>query len=146
MAKGTWIVIGVIVALVVIGGVLWYVNQETLQSCEVSVVDVRMGSVGVKSATLDVVFEINNPSDSTAYLDEIEYEVYINDVNVGDGDVEQRISIPAHQTKQIDSKFVLEYADVGSAVANAIKTGQAKYYVEGTASFGNTKVPIKFVA
>ncbi|HIH40071.1 MAG TPA: LEA type 2 family protein [Halobacteria archaeon] len=146
MAKGTWIVIGIIVALVVIGGVLWYVNQETLQNCEVSVVDVRMGSIGIKSATLDVVFEINNPSDSTAYLDEIEYEVYINDVNVGDGDVEQQISIPAHQTKRIDSKFVLEYADVGSAIANAVRTEQAEYYVEGTASFGNTKVPIKFVA
>jgi len=146
MAKGTWIVVGIIVALVVIGGVLWYVNQETLQNCEVSVVDVRMGSVGVRSATLDVVFEIYNPSDSTAYLDEIEYEVYINDMNVGDGEIDQRISIPANQTKRIDSKFVFEYEDVGSAIANAVRTGQAKYYVEGTASFGNTKVPIKFVA
>jgi len=146
MAKGTWIAIGVIVVLLVIGGALWYVNQEAIGKCEVSVVDVRMGSVGVRSATLDVVFDIYNPSDTTAYLDEIDYDVYINDVHVGDGEVEQRISIPANQTKTIDSKFVLEYEDVGSAVTSAIRTGQAEYYVEGTASFGNTEVPIKFVA
>ncbi|BDC36448.1 LEA type 2 family protein [Candidatus Methanoliparum sp. LAM-1] len=146
MAKGRWIVVGIIVVLLVIGGVLWYFNKEALQSCEVSVVDVRVGSIGAKSATLDIVFEIYNPSNNTAYLDEIEYDVYINDVHIGDGDVEERIIIPANQTKKIDSKLVLEYEDVGSAITNAIRTGQAKYNVKGTASFGNTTVDIKFAA
>jgi LEA14-like dessication related protein len=148
MAKGTWIALGIIVILIVAGIAFYATKEKAMQSCEVSVTDIRLGNIGLTGADVKVVFEIRNLGDTTATMDKIDYKVYGNGTLLGEGEVIKRLDIPPAGVKTADTSFSFKYADVGQAIQTAIREGAMDWEVKGTSYLhtptGDVKVPLKF--
>ncbi|MGB9728090.1 MAG: LEA type 2 family protein [Nitrososphaeria archaeon] len=87
-----------------------YVKREALRACEISLADVRVKSVGLTSASLEIVFRIYNPNRVTATLDRADYSVYANGIYLGEGHITGKVDVPANNTVTIVSPFDLSYS------------------------------------
>ncbi len=139
----------IIVVLAILGSFLHFHREiekrKALQSCELSLEDVQVVGVGLKSAELNIIFKIYNPNDITATLDKIEYSVYGNEMYVGDGKISERIDIPAHSQRLVKTQFTLYYSGAIDLMWSAIRKGEVSWRVSGTAwidtPFMTMKIP-----
>jgi len=124
----------VVIAVVVVGILIFsgfyvfseYQKRVALQNCEISLADVRVASIGLTSAKLEVVLRIYNPNDVTATLDRIDYELYSNGEFLGNGEFIRRVEIPPHSSKLVSSYFTLDYTGALKTVWSAIKKGMLR--------------------
>jgi len=129
----------VVIAVVVVGILIFsgfyvfseYQKRVALQNCEISLADVRVASIGLTSAKLEVVLRIYNPNDVTATLDRIDYELYGNGEFLGNGEFIRRVEIPPHSSKLVSSYFTLDYTGALKTVWSAIKKGDVVWKIKG---------------
>ncbi|NJE79436.1 LEA type 2 family protein [Thermococcus sp. GR4] len=132
MGKG---LVAVVVIILLLGGVYVFYEYEkraALQNCEIMLSNVRVESIGLTGATLEVVFRIYNPNDVTATLDRIDYELYGNGEFLGYGYVDRSVDIPAHSIRYVSSEFTLDYGGALKALWSALKSGDVEWRVKGT--------------
>ena len=82
------------------------------KSFNISIVNVRITGIGLTGANLEIVFNIRNPSGMAATLDQLDYKIYGNNIYLGDGKINNAISVPARSNKIVSSSFVLNYSSV----------------------------------
>ena len=131
----------VVIAVVVVGILIFsgfyvfseYQKRVALQNCEISLADVRVASIGLTSAKLEVVLRVYNPNDVTATLDRIDYELYGNGEFLGNGEFIRRVEIPPHSSKLVSSYFTLDYTGALKTVWSAIKKGDVMWRIKGVA-------------
>lgn len=141
-----------IVAIIIIVGVFFIATQllqrEAMQNVELSLSDVQIRNIGLSSATLEVYINMYNPNNGiTATLDRMDYSVYANGNNLGNGQITQRVDIPPQGTKTVSSAFQVSYAGTLRAVWSALTGGgNIKWNLKGTAYFdtplGTLNIPI----
>jgi len=135
-AMGKGIVAVVIVGILLLGGFYIfseYEKREALKNCEISLADVRIVSIGLTSAKLEVVLRIYNPNDVTATLDHIDYELYGNGEFLGNGEFIRRVDIPPHSSRLVSSYFTLDYTGALKAIWSALKKGDIMWKIKGVA-------------
>ena len=131
----------IVIAVVVVGILIFggfyvfseYQKRVALQNCEISLANVRVVSIGLTSAKLEVVLRIYNPNDVTATLDRIDYELYGNGEFLGNGEFIRRVEIPPHSSKLVSSYFTLDYTGALKTVWSAIKRGDVMWKIKGIA-------------
>nr|WP_240923465.1 LEA type 2 family protein [Thermococcus sp. 18S1] len=131
---GKWL--GAIVVVVILLGGLYvyseYEKRAALQNCEITLSDVRVASIGLTGAKLEIVFRIYNPNDVTATLDRIEYELYGNGEFLGYGYIDRSVDIPARSIRYVSSEFTLDYGGALKTIWSALKRGDVDWRVKGT--------------
>lgn len=135
-AMGKGIAGVVIVSILLLGGFYIfseYEKREALKNCEISLADVRVVSIGLTSAKLEIVLRIYNLNDVTATLDRIDYELYGNGEFLGNGEFMRRVDIPPHSSKLVSSYFTLDYTGALKTVWSAIKKGDVVWKIKGVA-------------
>jgi len=131
----------IVIAVVVVGILIFggfyvfseYQKRVALQNCEISLANVRVVSIGLTSAKLEVVLRIYNPNDVTATLDRIDYELYGNGEFLGNGEFIRRVDIPPHNSKLVSSYFTLDYTGALKTIWSAIKRGDVMWKIKGIA-------------
>ncbi|NJE47608.1 hypothetical protein E3E35_09405 [Thermococcus sp. GR7] len=133
MGKG---LVAMIVIILLLGGVYVFYEYEkraALQNCEISLADVRVASIGLISAKLEVVLRIYNPNDVTATLDRIDYELYGNGEFLGYGAFDRSVDIPPHSFRLVSSEFTLDYGGALKTIWSALKNGDVEWRIKGVA-------------
>ncbi|PLJ78381.1 MAG: hypothetical protein B7L53_00025 [Thermofilum sp. NZ13] len=97
-----------------IGGV------EVLKPCEVEVSDVRVVSVGVRSAKLEVVLTVRNPNPVAARSTSVTYDVYVEGVYAASGSA-PAFEVPPGGYASVSSQVEVEYARAGQAAQAIIE-------------------------
>ena len=134
MAKGVWIAIGIILILVVSIGYYVVSTKETIQSLEMNIIEIKQPAhIGRESANMEIVLEIYNPSNTTATIDRLDYNLYGNNIYLGNGEFTNGIKIPPRVTKTMNIPFTVEYATAGETIWSAIQKGTMSWKMTGTA-------------
>lgn len=148
--RSSWIGILIVVLIVVMGSFyLFRENQrvKALKSFSVSIADVRITGIGLTGANLEIVFNIHNPSGIAATLDKLDYKVYGNDIYLGEGKINDAISVPAHSDRIVSSSFVLNYSSADKVFRGDLAKATINWKISGIACrntlFGGIKVPFE---
>jgi LEA14-like dessication related protein len=73
-----------------------YTAGPIMQKPQVSVYDVTFRGVGLRGTDWDITLDIYNPNSVPITFDRATFNVYINNANVGTGNILQTLSIPAN--------------------------------------------------
>ncbi|HEX7151945.1 MAG TPA: LEA type 2 family protein [Thermoanaerobaculia bacterium] len=105
--------------------------------------------LSASSIDIDFAIEVDNPNSVGLRLDEIDFNLYVNENRVLDSISSQNIEIPANRTGLVNLRTRIGYQQVGSlfrAVADAITGNRAKYEIRGDAYYrtplGRLKFPV----
>ena len=172
MKKSLPIVLGLALSItVIIFGLIWYsYSQITVSFSEVSSVNVELETLSLSSliklgldvlsgnwlaAALDVIaginlgliFELTNNGLLPVYVPEISYDLYINEVFIGDGNSIVDATINPGETKEVQIIQNLQKTSFSPAVESIIDTeGIVDVKINGVAYFEllGFSIPIEF--
>lgn len=141
-------VAAVLTVLALVGG-YELARRDALKSCEVSLAGVRVVSIGLSSASLEVELRIYNPSSVAAVLERADYSLYANGIYLGDGTISKQ-EIPPGGTRTIKTPFSLSYSGALEALWSYFKTDEVTWSVNGTAYYdtplGSFGIPFNHAA
>jgi LEA14-like dessication related protein len=127
-------------------GLIYYASLDNpqLEMVQLDLVGVKVLETNSidRRATLEITFLITNPSEKTLTISYINYELFVNDKNVGNGEYStQDIAMPgraaiyAGKSVELTSKFNLVYTDQVANEYSIITNGeQAGYSAKGIVS------------
>jgi LEA14-like dessication related protein len=129
-------VVVVVLLLLTVAGVAYYeyAKREALRSCQISIADVSVKSLGPTSTRLEIKLNIYNPNSIPATLDRASYSLYANEVYLGNGTITRKYDIPPGSTVTIVTPFELSYPGALQTIWSYItKGGKAVWRMKGTA-------------
>lgn len=118
-------------------------DAPPVDALRMRIADVRKPDVGVKSATIPVLFEVQNTHEADDIPSPtIDYNGYVNDEEV----VSSREVIPTlgpgdSTTEEFD--LLAEYADLGVGIADAISEEEFTVTVAGTVTSEGAEAPFE---
>ncbi len=98
---------------------------------KVRIIDLRRPDFGVASATLPLVLEFENTADETVPAPVADYDVYVEDVQVGDAGA-RLTNLDPGETETARARVTVQYTDVGQGVADAVRNRAFTVRIEGT--------------
>lgn len=119
-------------------------DNPQLEMVQLELVDVKVLETNSidKRTTLEITFLVTNPSEKTFTISKIEYELFVNNKDVGNGgysteDIAMpgRAGIYAGKSVELSSKFNLVYTDQIANEYSIITDGeQASFRAKGSAT------------
>ncbi len=116
--KNRWIV-AIIAAVIVVAAVFaiqWWIGEkkESIKDCKVTIKNVRItgfgfipGKILPSTMNMEIEMDVYNPNDIDIGLYELEYEVYINEIFVGNGSLNEsgKVDIPSNETRTVNISY-----------------------------------------
>lgn len=108
-------------------------------------------AIPLSASTIDLDFniEVDNPNSVGLRLDEIDFDLFINESRILDGISQQRINIPANGRGDMHLRTSIGYQNIRSLwneVVSAVRGQRAKYEIRGNAYYqtplGRLKFPV----
>jgi LEA14-like dessication related protein len=108
-------------------------------------------AIPLSASTIDLDFdiEVDNPNSVGLRLDEIDFDLFINESRILDGVSQQRINIPANGRGDMRLRTSIGYNNLRTLwneVVNAIRGQRAKYEIRGNAYYdtpiGRLRFPV----
>ena len=127
-------------------GLVYYASLDNplLEKVQLDLVDVKVLETNSidRRATLELTFLITNPSEKTLTISNINYELFVNDKDVGNGQYSTediampgRAGIFAGKSVEIPSKFNLVYTDqIANEYSIITNDDKASYRIKGIIS------------
>lgn len=113
-----------------------YTQRKAIEQAKFSLRNVQLLGLDLVGANLLVTVQLENPSETDMVLDRIDYTLYVNDLRAFEGDVKEKTTVPAGQSRPLPIRVSLAYADIGTQIRGLIATGQVKTWgLKGTAHF-----------
>ncbi len=103
---------------------------------EIRIYDVRRPDAGARSATLTVLLEVTNPTEREVPSPSGEFDVMINGERVVTAEPSFNTFEPG-ETARKSMELIIDYADSGTAVANAIREGTFRLTMDGLIRAGD---------
>ena len=103
--------------------------------------------LSASSIDVDFAIEVDNPNSVGLRLDEIDFDLFINDQRILDSVSQQRIAIPANGRGDIQLRTRIGYQNVRalwSEVLDAIRGERARYEIRGNAYYDTPLGRLKF--
>ncbi len=142
------VIVVIVIVIVAAFGYQAYAQRNALRDIKVSVDSVRVDSISLSSATLNITFRFTNPTTTTATLDRTDFTIFINGNLLGSGQNLQKTQIPAGGSTAIPIPFIVQYTGAAQSAWTFLTQGQANYTITGTAFFdtvlGTASVPYTF--
>ena len=123
-----------------------------IQNPRYSIRDIRPRvdiAIPLSASTIDLDFaiEVDNPNSVGLRLDEIDFDLFINETRILDGISQQRISIPANGRGDMHLRTSIGYQNIRSLwneVVSAVRGERAKYEIRGNAYYDTPLGRLKF--
>jgi LEA14-like dessication related protein len=125
--------IAVCLALFVLSGCGFLARRAALKNCQYSLSSVELAEATLSDMTLAVGISTKNTNDVDVEVDRMNYEFFINGKKAFEGTMGQGVKIAPGRTETVTTSVNLNYIELGSALAQAVKDEQANYDVRGTA-------------
>jgi len=131
--------IGIAIVLLLAGIYLFSQIQEkeAFKSVEIDFEGVEIKSIDLQQITLNLNLKCYNPNKIPATLDGADYEIYLQGIYIGNGSVNERITIPSNETKTVRSEVDIKYENLNQLlnIADEIvkNNGEADIMLKGNA-------------
>ena len=110
-----------------------YLNDiASIDYIEIEIDNVRIKDLKLSSAELELKVKISNPTNQTLSDLMAEFNIFISNIDVGDGLVE-KVTILPNSEEISDVLITIFYADVGQAVINGLQSGNFDLLINGEA-------------
>ncbi len=105
----------------------------------------RVNSIGLDGASVDVVVEVYNPNSFRLGVDHFSYDLAVENVHFGAGETDAPVSVEGHGTASVRLPLHLNWSRLGDVGRGALTTGSVNYGVSGemtvATGFGRRRVP-----
>ena len=132
---------GVLVVAVASGGCLSTVFEKP----ELEFRGLRVGSIGLGGASIDVVVDVYNPNSYRLGLDRFTYDLTIENVRFGVGETQVPLSVEGRSTTTVRLPLDLDWSRLGDVGRRVLDRGTVEYGVSGeltiATGFGRRHVP-----
>lgn len=106
---------------------------------------IRIGSIGLGGASVDVVVDVYNPNSYRLGLDRFTYDLTIENVRFGVGEIEAPVSVDGRSTTTVRLPLDLDWSRLGDVGRRVLDRGSVEYGVSGeltiATGFGRRRVP-----
>ncbi len=114
--------------LLVVAGVGYFLYSEyqkvqALRDLKIYLVDVRVVTVGLTSATLELKLRVHNPTSVPVSIDRVAYTLYGDGNYVADGGITEKTDIPAGGERLMTSRLEVSYSGLAKTVYEVITRG-----------------------
>lgn len=110
-------------------------NKPPLDEMEISLVDVRVPSTGLNSATIPLILSFTNPTDQEIPEPTGDLDISLNDSRVAGEEIVVDTLEPGEET-DVNIDIVVEYTEIGSGLVDAITSGTFNIQITGNLSSG----------
>ena len=138
MRGATIVIVAIIIIVLVVAGAFGYQQYQqraSLKNVQIGVEGVQVESVNLTSASLVFSLRITNPNTNAVTIDRTNYTVFINNISLGSGQNQQKVTIPAGGSVVISQPFNVSYTGAAQSVWSYITQGKGEYRLVGTAYF-----------
>lgn len=130
----TKIIAIVLLAILVIAGLLLFPQiqeREAFKDVKIDFEGVEIKHIGAEQITLNLNLKAYNPNKIRAALDGADYEVYLNNVYMGNGSINKKITILPYETKIIKSEINIRYENLNNLlnITKEIVKNNGKVYI-----------------
>ncbi len=105
----------------------------------------RINSIGLGGASIDVVVDVYNPNSFRLGLDRFSYDLEIENVHFGGGEIDAPVSVAGGSTATVRLPLDLNWSVLGDVGRGVLNTGNVHYGVTGemivSTAFGKSRVP-----
>jgi LEA14-like dessication related protein len=105
----------------------------------------RVNSIGLDGASIDVVVDVYNPNSFRLGVDRFSYDLSVEDVHFGAGETDSPVSVEGHGTASVRLPLHVDWSRLGDVGRGALQTGSVNYGVSGemtiSTGFGRRRVP-----
>lgn len=105
----------------------------------------RVNSIGLDGASVDVVVEVYNPNSFRLGVDHFSYDLAVENVHFGAGETDAPVSVEGHGTASVRLPLHVNWSRLGDVGRGALTTGSVNYGVSGemtvATGFGRRRVP-----
>jgi LEA14-like dessication related protein len=105
----------------------------------------RVNSIGLGGAAVDVVVDVYNPNSFELGVDHFSYDLTVDNVHFGEGETDAPISVDGHGTASIRLPLHVNWSRLGDVGRGALQTGSVNYGVSGeltvATGFGRRRIP-----
>ncbi len=138
MKRTTIAIIAIVIIILVAAGAFGYQQYQqraSLKNVQIAVDGVQVEGVNLTSASLIFSLRITNPNTNAVTIDRTDYTVFINNISLGSGQNQEKVTIPAGGSLVIPQPFNVSYSGAAQSVWSYITQGGAEYRLVGTAYF-----------
>lgn len=133
------------ILLVIILGAGGLYTYSSYSSLEIELEKVELKSVGITSSTLVLFFQVSNPSIIPVTVSSGDYEVFLNDQNIGKGLLVKN-TISSNSEKILESNFAVTHAELGTGLLITLtQGGLAEVLVKGKMRTIFGSIPFRIV-
>ena len=105
----------------------------------------RVNSIGLDGASIDVVVDVYNPNSFRLGLDHFSYDLAIENIHFGAGAIDAPLSVEGRNTATVRLPLHVDWSRLGGVGRGALQTGSVSYGVSGemtvATGFGRRRVP-----
>lgn len=108
--------------------------RRNLKNCNFSLEDVAIKNMSLSGVDLEFQIGIDNPNPSAVVMDKLDMDIFLKDQNIGKGQNETRVEVPAGEKRTIKLGLKSSYAQLGTALMSSLRSdGPIPYKLQGTA-------------
>ncbi|MGB9590501.1 MAG: LEA type 2 family protein [Candidatus Hydrothermia bacterium] len=128
----------ILVVLIPFLACTWIAQRKALAKCDFSLHAAKLVNADFSGFELEVKLKAKNPNDVDAVLDRLDYTLFMEDVEVAQGVVSQKHTIPEHGEGIITTSLRVKYSTIpkmGDVVMAAVTKKKSKIRMAGTVHF-----------
>jgi len=127
-----------ILAFVSLLSCTWIAQRKALANCDFSLYAARLVNADFSGFELEVKLRVQNPNDVDAVLDRLDYTLFMEGVEVAQGVVSEKQTIPKHGEGTITTRLTVKYSTLPKmvdVVMTAITNKSSRIRMTGTVHF-----------
>jgi LEA14-like dessication related protein len=107
--------------------------------------EIHIRPVSLKDLEIRLVMEIQNPNRFDLRLTAFDYTVFLDEKEMGKGDIQKEILVPGAASQTVDIPLTVHLGDMGETVKLLLSDRELPYRIEGTArvktGIGSAAIP-----
>jgi LEA14-like dessication related protein len=127
-----------VVLVLLLAGCAALQRRAALKNCEFALASVDVANATLSDMTLAVGVSAKNTNDIEVVVDKLTYEFFVNGNRAFEGSIGKNPGIAPGETKILNTTVSVNYAEIGMAIAQAVKDNEAKYDLRGTVYLNST--------
>ncbi len=89
-------------------------EKEAFKNVEMDFESVEIKGIDLQQMTLNLNLKVHNPNKIPATLDGADYEIYLEGIYIGNGSLNEKITIPSNETKIVRSEVNVRYENLNN--------------------------------
>ncbi|MGE5086236.1 MAG: LEA type 2 family protein [Bacillota bacterium] len=120
-----------------------FLKNRYAQEPEINLQSVYLQEAQVFSATMVIVLSVKNPNKIDLTVDEVSYEVQLNNQEFTKSKLDKKTIIPAGETKLVEIPLPVNYLKALNGIGKILSGEDMTYLVSGTAKVSGFSIPFK---